>query len=412
MTAGQQFGPLSNVKIVDLSMWWSGPLTTQLFALMGAEVIKVESIQRIDGWRLAVRMMADAGHESAHIFNGVNLNKRGITLDLSNEEGRKLLRRLVERADALVENYSPRVMGNLGLTDEVLREWNPNLVILSMPAFGLTGPWRDYVGFAPTIEQLSGLPELTGEQDGPPVLSGHSVADPTAGLTGCLALLAALRRAKATGRGCHVDLSQLEALTFLLGPALLAEQLTGSPPPRYGNSHPSAAPHGVYPCKGDEQWVVLSIRTDSEWASLCSAIGRTDLVSDARFSDGISRWRNRQLLDEAISEWTAERTNIEAAEALQQAGVPAGPVYWPSQLMADTHLRERGYLVELDRDVVGRHPYPGVPFRFSRTPGRVVSPAPTLGQHNQDILQGLLGLSQEEIEALRKAQVIGEQPLD
>jgi len=412
MIANQPFGPLSNIKIVDLSMWWSGPLTTQLFALMGAEVIKVESIQRIDGWRLAVKMMADAGHESAHIFNGVNLNKQGITLDLSNEEGRKLLRRLVERADALVENYSPRVMGNLGLTDDVLYEWNPNLVILSMPAFGLTGPWRDYVGFAPTIEQLSGLPELTGERDGPPVLSGHSVADPTAGLSGCLALLAALRRAKATGRGCHVDLSQLEALTFLLGPALVAEQLTGSPPPRYGNGHPSAAPHGVYPCEGEEQWVVLSVRTDSEWTSLCDAIGRPELAGDTRFSDALNRWRNQRQLDDLIGAWTARHSNTRAAELLQEAGVPSGPVYWPSQLLADPHLRERGYFVELDRDVVGRHPYPGIPFRFSRTPGRVVSAAPTLGQHNQAILQGLLGLSQEQIDALRAAQVIGEQPLE
>ena len=231
-------------------MYWSGPLAADLLAQYGAEVIKVESVQRVDGWR---GMAADPGIERSNIFNGVNLNKLGITLDLTSEAGRELLKPLVQRADVLIENFSPRVMGNFGLTDEVLHGWQPNLIVLSMPAFGQSGPWRDFVGFAPTIEQLSGLPELTGYRDGPPMLTGNSVADPCAGLFGAFAVLAVLRHRRSTAGGAHIDLSQLEAMTSLLGPELVAEQLGASAPARDGKLQPPLRPERMLSSGGGRQ---------------------------------------------------------------------------------------------------------------------------------------------------------------
>ena len=404
-------GPLSGVRVADLSMWWSAPLSTELFALMGAEVIKVEAIQRVDGWRLAARMAVDAGVEGAPNFNGVNVNKLGITLDLSRPEGRELLRPIVETADVLVENYSPRVMENLGLADDVLYGWNERLVILSMPGFGLESPWRDYVGFAPTIEQLSGLPVLTGYEAGPPTLSGNSLADPVAGYTGCLALLAALHDRDRTGKGQHVDLSQLEALTSLLGYALLTQELAGATPARRGNGHPCAL-RGCYPCRGEDRWAVVAAWSDKEFAALCGVIGHPEFAHDVRFSSLEQRLANRDIIDAAIGAWTSTLDPEVVAERLQAGGVPAAPVLGPAGLLADEHLRERGYWVDLDRDFVGRHPHPGLPFRFRRTPGEVREAAPTLGRDNRRVLGGLLGLDEAELSALEASGVIGTMPLE
>lgn len=407
-----RFGPLDGITVVDLSMWWSGPLTTQLFALMGARVIKVESVQRVDGWRLAARMSADVGLEGAPNFNGVNVNKLGITLDLGQDSGRQILRDLVVGADAVVENYSPRVMGNLGLSDDVLWAWKSDLVILSMPAFGLVGPWRDYVGFAPTIEQMSGLPELVGYPGGPPSLSGNSMADPIAGYSGALALLAALHDRSRTGEGQHVDLSQLESLTSLLGHAIIGSQLSGQAPPRVGNALLSDAPRGCYPCRAPDSWVVVSVRSDDEFRRLCGVLGREPLSTDIRFATATARVARREELDGIVSGWTTQFEPLEAATSLQSAGVTAGPVLGPAGLLEDPHLTDRGYWCELDREVVGRHPHPGVPFHFSRTPGRAYRAAPTLGRDNRKVLGELLGMDEQSLLSLEADQIIGTVPLD
>ncbi len=404
-------GPLRDVRIIDLSMWWSAPLSTELFALMGAEVIKVESIQRIDGWRLAVQTMPELTHEGSSVFNGVNLNKQDITLDLSREEGHRELRKLVERADVLVENYSSRVMENLGLTDEVLREWNPELNILSMPGFGISGAWKDYVGFAPTIEQVSGLPRLSGYEDGPPALAGNAIADPTAGLSGGLALIAALIEYQRTGVPQRVDLSQLESLTALLGEALLERQATDAPLRRFGNRDRRFAPQGCYPCQGDDQWAAITARSAEEWWALCEVIGRDDLRDEDGLAGLEGRWAVHDRIDEAVAAWTVGKTKMEVSEVLQARGVPAAAVLDPLEFGADTHLNERGYFVKLERPVVGKHPHIGLPFHFSETPGSVFRASPTLGQDNVQVLSGILGLGEDEIARLEESQIIGTEPL-
>ena len=395
-------GPLTGITVVDLSMFWSGPLTTGLFAQYGADVIKVESVQRVDGWR---GLAGAAGIEMSNLFNGVNVNKTGITLDLTSTDGRALLRSLVEGADVLVENFSTRVMGNFGLTDDVLHEWNPDLTILSMPAFGLTGPWQEFVGFAPTIEQLSGLPELTGYRDGPPMLTGNSIADPCAGLAGCFALLAALHDPDAAGGG-HVDLSQLEALTSLLAPELVEQQLAGTPR-RCGNSGRGGAHQGCYPARDPGTWIVLAVTDDDAWTALAD-VAAAGWAADPRFVDARGRREHADELDRVIGDWTSSFDNVELATVLQAAGVAAAPVVRPAQLLADDHLAARGSYQELDRAHVGRHRYPVLPFKFSATPGRIARAAPTLGQDNESVLGGRLGLSAERLAELREARVIGE----
>lgn len=394
-------GPLAGIRVVDLSMFWSGPLAADLFAQYGADVVKVESVQRVDGWR---GLSGNPGIEGSNLFNGVNLNKSGITLDLTSTPGKELLRPLVEQADALVENFSPRVMGNFGLTDDVLHDWNPDLVILSMPAFGLTGPWGEFVGFAPTIEQLSGLPELTGYPDGPPALSGNSLADPCAGLAGCFALLATLQAGR---RGVHIDLSQLEALTGLLAPDLVHQQLTGAPVPRHGSTCIGVAPQGIYPAGGNDRWIVLGAGSDAEWSALAT-VAALGWDSDERFATAADRLANVGALDAAIASWTAEHDNVPLAARLQAAGVAAAPVLRPAQLDDDGHLLARGSRVEMSRDHVPDARYTVLPFKFPATPGVVHRPGPTLGQDNDAVLGGRLGLSPEELAALRAARVIGE----
>ena len=317
-------GPLSGITVVDLSMFWSGPLTTGLLAQYGADVIKVESVQRVDGWR---GLAGAAGIEMSNLFNGVNVNKTGITLDLTSVDGRVLLRSLVEEADVLVENFSTRVMGNFGLTDEVLSEWNPDLTILSMPAFGLSGPWQEFVGFAPTIEQLSGLPELTGYRDGPPMITGNSIADPCAGLAGCFALLAAMHD-PGTGRGAHIDLSQLEALTGLLAPELVEQQLTGIPE-RRGNSGRGAVHQGCYPTRDPATWIVVAVTDEAAWSALAevAAAGWDD---DPRFADATSRRRHADDLDDVMRVWTRRHDHVEprrtapGCRCRRRAGAAAG----------------------------------------------------------------------------------------
>ncbi|MFV0526352.1 MAG: CoA transferase [Acidimicrobiales bacterium] len=397
-------GPLGGIRVVDLTMFWSGPLATELFAQYGADVVKVESVQRFDPWR---GFSLTPGIESSPVFNGVNLNKHGITLDLASGPGRELLRRLVEDADVLVENFSTRVMGNFGLGDEVLFDWNPDLVILSMPAFGLTGPWRDFVGFAPTMEQLSGLPELSGYPDGPPALSGNSISDPAAGLSGCFALLAALRQGRT---GIRIDLSQLEALTGLIAPELIAVQADGSVPARHGSASPDFAPQGCYPAAEPDTWIVLGAPDDAAFAALAdtAAGDGLDLLGDPRFADPTSRRAHAAQLDRCLAAWTARHRHVDLARLLQAAGLPAAPVLRPSDLHHDAHLAARGSFQELDRDAVGPARHLVLPFRFPATPGVVRSASPTLGRDNDAILGGRLGLSAEDLAGLRADGIIGE----
>lgn len=403
-------GALRGLKVIEIAQGWAGPLAGSVFADFGAEVIKVESIQHPDWWRGAAAGEDDGfTHERSWFYNGINRNKTGITLDLSKDRGRDLLLELIAEADVFIENFTSRVVKQLRLTYEDLSAVNPRIITVSMPAYGTGTDWEDYPALGTTVESMSGVQSLTGYEGGPPRMQNTSW-DPVVGTHATFALLAALRRRRETGRGQHIEVSHIEAGTQLVAPALVEYQLTGEAPPRMGNASRTVAPHGCYATKTDEEWVTIAAITDEQWSGLVEVLGGKVNLADERYRTATLRLRNRSKLDEDIEKLTREWDRGELVAQLQKAGVPAAPVSTPADLMADSHLLERGFYVPIDREFVGTHLYPGTWIRLSRTPAAIDRPAPKLGEHNELILKERLGVSDEEMGQLRDQGVIGTRP--
>ncbi|MDE2891056.1 MAG: CoA transferase [Chloroflexota bacterium] len=405
--------PLEGLRVIDLSMFMSGPMTSLVFADGGADVIKVESVQRIDGWR-AGGATEDFWWEWAPQFNWVNRNKHGITLNLTDQRGSDTIRHMVKDADILVENYTPRVMGNFGLSYEELRQINPELIMISMPGFGLTGTWSHYTAFANTTEQMSGLPHLTGYADDQPIFSGTTGGDPLAGVMGALALLSALerrRRLNAQGEpgGCHIDLSQTETATSFTGEAVTAYSVSGSDPGRVGNYHPRIAPHNTYPCQ-DEQWIAMACETDEQFADLARLMSRDDWIE--RYAAFADRDAARGEIDAEIGEWTRDRDARQLMRELQGLRIPAGAVYEGRQLLEDQHLQARNFFITQDHTYAGARRYPLQPYRFANWAGPEIDrPSPTLGRDTREVLARLTALTETEIDQMEADDVIGTIPL-
>ena len=403
--------PLAGVRILDLTAWQAGPVCAMWLGDFGADVIKVEAPQRLDGWRGAAGLMVDKAYERNPLWNAVNRSKRGISLDLASDEGRRLFLRLVEDADVVVENFTPRVLGNLGIGYDVLRATNPRIVVASLSGFGQTGPWRDYVAFAFPTEEVSGLAALTGVPGGPPALQGQSVTDAMVGAMGALAIVAALERCAATGEGDVVDLSQIETLTTYLGAELVQAQVTGRDPERQGNARPGMVPHDLFPCQPTGLWVAIAVRDDDDWQRLCTAIERPDLAADAELATVAGREARRAQIDEAVAAWTTPRDGRAIEVLLQEAGIPAAVCARSSELSADEQLWSRGFFRILERPEVGAHPFPGPIVGLSSTPAVIERPAPSYGQHTAEVLRDLLGLDDDEIAALYAAGITSTEPL-
>lgn len=404
--------PLADIRVVDVTMGWAGPTVTHFLGDMGAEVIKIEAVQRYDWWRMMGMELKPGAWERRGGWNTVNRNKLGITLDLTRPDGVRLCRELVAVGDILVENYRAGVVERFGLGYETLRAINPSIVMLSMPAFGMSGPWRDYVGFGNNVEQLSGLPAIMGYENGRPTVLGTGIPDPVAGFFGTLAAIVALRQRRRTGRGQLIDLSQLEALTRLVGEHIVAFSMNRREPRRIGNRHAFAAPHGVYQCKGDDSWISIAVYNDAQWRALCAEMGHSEWADDARFADSLSRFERQDEMDRLIGEWTKAFEHRGLMTRLQNVGVPAGAAYAPQELLDDPQLQARGFWQMVTREHVGTKPHPGMYFKLSRTPGRIRLPAPTMGQHNALILGELLGVAQNEIARLEREKIIGTEPLN
>ena len=405
--------PLEGLRVIDLSMFMSGPMTSMIFADGGAEVIKIESVQRIDGWR-ASGAGEDHWWEWAPQFNWVNRNKHGITLNLNDQRGSDVVLHLAREADILIENYTPRVMGNFGLSYAQLREINPELIMISMPGFGLTGAWSHYTAFANTTEQMSGLPHLTGYADDQPIFSGTTGGDPLAGVMGALALLSALerkRRLNDRGQpgGCHIDLSQTETAASFTGEAVTAYAISGRDPGRRGNDHPRVAPHNTYPCR-DGRWIAIACETDAQFADLARLMGRHDwLEAYAQFAD---RRDHRAAIDAAIAAWTREQDASVLMRELQGLRIPAGAVYHGRDLLEDQHLAAREFFITQHHTYAGARRYPLQPYRFARWAGPETDrPSPTLGRDTREVLARLTSLSEEQIDRMEADDVIGAIPL-
>ena len=400
---------LSGIRVIDLTMWWAGPFVTQLLGDMGAEIIKIESIQVADGWRFTnPKADHDKPWELSSYFNGVNRNKHGITLNLQDPRGIELCKRLVAIGDVVVENYTPRVMENFGLDYPKLCEIKSDIIMLSLSGYGGTGPWRDYAAFAFPVEDMSGFPQMTGyEDDDTPRRWGNSGVDAISGLTGAYAVLTALEHRRRTGEGQRIDLSMVEALTSFLGGPILDYQVNTRLPQRQGNHHPAHAPHSMYPCKGEDTWVSIAATSEEEWRALCTTMGRLDWLTDTRFADPVARHTHQAVLDEAIGEWTQQYERMEVMQTLQTAGVPAMPVLSSADVLNDPHMKARDYFQRTTRAEVGPHAHGLHWAHFSDTPLSLRRPAPLLGEHNEFVLKELLGLSDAELSDLERDEVIG-----
>lgn len=408
--------PLEGIRVTDVTGSWSGPYLTNLMGNLGAEIIKVDSIQRLDLWRAAgVHLLGSREEpwEWSPSWNSVNTDKLGITLNLNHPKGVEIFKQLVKISDVVAENYTPRVMQNFGLDYPALEELNQSIIMISLPAHGYTGPWNNVPGFAHPIEMMSGIAQLMGESNGPPMICGTGITDPIAGINGLIAVMLALTYRQITGKGQFIDLSQVEAASCLIGDAIVETSMNGTVPTRQGNSHRFMAPHNYYRCKGDEMWVGIAVSSDEEWRQFCKAIGNPPWTKEERFADSLSRWQNQDDLDKLVEEWTNQHDHYEVMNTLQKAGVAAGAYLTSAELLTDPHLKERGTFQVVDRAIVGEHPYPvpTAPMKFSEAPTKIRRPAPLLGEHNEYVLRELLGMSRAEIQSLVDDQIIGTKPV-
>ncbi|MBI3954312.1 MAG: CoA transferase [Chloroflexi bacterium] len=411
---------LEGIRVLDLTRAWAGPLAVRLLADMGAQVIKIE---RPTGRGVAVVSgkqrtggVYPGGEPGAHpwqregIYNKFNRNRLSLAINLTAPQAVAVFKDLARVSDVVVDNFSARVMDNLGLGYKVLSAINPALIQLQMPAFGMTGPYRHYVTGGSISETFAGLSWLMGYPDRGPLASGARICDPIAGLMGCSAVLTALRHRRRSGHGQHIDLSHGEAITTFLGEAAVGYVMTGRLPERLGNRHPTYAPHNIYRCRGEDSWVTITVTTDEEWGALCQAIGQPELARDERFAEPPVRWQHQDELDSIIEAWTSQRDHHEVMHHLQRQGVIAAAVLDIKEMLEDPQLQARGFYVSVDQPGVGPLPYPGLPIKFSRGQRLRWDPCPDLGEHNRWALQDLLGYGEEEVQELELAGTIVSRP--
>ena len=398
--------PLAGLRVCDLATFWAGPVASCLFSALGADVIKVESIQRCDGMRYASGLQREDLWEWSPVTHGANTGKRSVTLDLSSDDGLAQVKRLVEISDIVIENYSPRVVENFGLDWDEVHRLNPNAIMVRMPAFGLDGPWRDRTGFAMTIEQASGLAFLTGDPEGRPLVP-RGMCDQLGGMHAVFATLLAVEHRAQTGEAQLVEVPLIEAGLNAAAEQVIEWSAYGQLLQRQGNRSPYSAPQGIYAAPGEDRWVVISVDQDAQWPALAYLLGREDWVAWASRDE---RHAHHDEIDAAISAWVADRDRDAAVDELLEAGVPAAPVISGRESVDNPQLVARGHQQWMDHVVVGRVPYPSFPGRFNGQYHRLGRPAPTLGEHNEEILRDVLGLDASEIARLAEAKVIGTRP--
>lgn len=411
---------LSGVRVLDLSRVWAGPLATRILGDLGADVIRVEAT-----WSRGPRGVSDAyaarsalyPHGRAGdrpwnrqgMFNKFNRNKRAITLQLDTPAGKEVFERLVRHADVVLENYSPRVMPQLGLGYDQLSALNAGIIYIGMPGFGWTGPSRDWVALGTMIEPAAGLSSLMGYRDGGPYKSGVAWADPVAALHAASAVLIALwdRAADPEHRGQSIELAQIEGMIDFIGEEVLAAQIRGADAPRRGNQHSYYAPQGCYRCMGEDRWIALSITSDDDWQRFCAAARFAPHRAGLRLDQRLAA---QDEIDAEIAAWTALWDHLALMHTLQQAGIAAVAVFDARELVENEHLAARGFYVPIDHADAGRFLFPGFPAHLSATPATYRLPAPGLGEHNREVLGGLLGMSDDDLLALQAAGVIADEP--
>ncbi len=388
---------LEGLKVADFSWFISGPLVAKFLGDYGAEVIHIESGTKPDNMRSTLPMKDNVpGINRSAAFARYNSSKYGVSLNLGKPKGVEIARKIVTWADAVLENFSSRTMERLGLGYEELKKVNPDIIVVSLPMFGHSGPLAKHPGLGSQLADLIGFGNLTGWPDRPPVSPPGAYTDFISPYYAVSAVMAALDYRRRTGKGQYIEISQYEAGVHFVAPLVMDWFVHGREPPRTGNRCPDVAPHGVYRCRGHERWCAIAAFTEEEWRSLCCAMGIPDLAYDPRFVTVIARLHNREELDALIEKWTVEHSAEEVMTMLQEAGVAAGVVSNGRDVNEDPHLNARGFYKELTHSEIGTHRYLMPPFRLSKTPGEPSMPAPCLGQHNEYVYREILGLSDEE----------------
>lgn len=407
--------PFKGFRIVDLTSWWAGPSATQLFAFLGAEVIHIESGTHPDGMRMTGAMFGQPEWwEWGHMFMSANTNKLGITLDLETQEGHDLLCRLVAKSDAVVENFSPRVAEKFGLSFEFLRGLNRRIVYMRMPAFGLSGPWRERVGFAQTMEQVTGMAWLTGhEYDQPRIIRGP--CDPIAGMHGAMALMLGLMERHRTDDAVFVESTMVEAALNCAAEAMVEFSAYGICLERMGNRSPCAAPQNLYECSQADDWLALAVADNAQWEGLKAALGNPDWAEAPELQSARGRHAAHEMLDERLSAWAAEQDCAEAAEHLRSHGVAASGVYNTRLLFQHPQYAARGFYEPIEHPLAGELLLPTLPYSFGLADshsagGWLKRAAPMMGQDNRTVLGKLLNVSEAEIDNLEAKGVLATRP--
>jgi len=420
--------PLEGIRIVDLTVVWAGPGVTMHLGDLGAEVIRVESIfhfapstrgmlpyitkeqAQAVGYLAALYPDKDPGerpYNRAAAFNCNGRNKLSVTMPLERPEGREAFLELARVSDVFIENNAVRLLDRLDLTWDVLHEVNPRLIVLRMPALGLTGPFKDYLGFGTNFNALTGIVAMDGYHDSDPSSgTDNLMMDEISPTNAALAVLAALYARERDGQGRHVEYCQAEGVAQTVGEYILDNQMNGRVPPLVGNRHPVIF-QGVYPCAGDDRWIAVSVRDDRDWAALKWVMGNPDWAEDPRFADLVGRLAHQDEIDAGIAAYTSLHDQAVTFTRLQDASVPAGPVLPPSLVHEDPQVRERGWYIPFTHPETGTHDYPGFAWRASGMELAAGRAAPRVGEDNEYVYKEILGYPEERYQALLDAGLIG-----
>ncbi len=396
--------PLEGIRVCDFTWLVAGPCATQMLAVMGAEVIKIESNVHTDlNRRLGPYLDGVVGIERTGNFQRGNMSKKSCTLDLTKPEAAEVAKDIVRISDIVVSNFRTGVMERFGLGYDILRKLKPDLILVCSTGMGNTGPNKDYVAYNEETYAYGGLGHLTGYADKAPSMIVGDYADYKVSIIETFAILSALHYRSKTGKGQTIEIAMVEAVATHVPEAIMDYSMNRRVHQRVGNRMEGMAPHNCFPCKGEDKWVAIAVTNDQEWKAFCRAMGNPRWTEDERFGDTLSRLKNQDELERLIREWTCNHTSSEAVEILQEAGVPAGPSVNIEELVKDPHLNERGFFVTPEHPEVGKMVLEGMPWKSSVSQP-VFGPAPLLGQDNYYVFHELLGMSDEEF-----ARLVGEE---
>lgn len=424
--------PLNGVRAITITPIWAGPYAEMFLADWGAEIIRVESLQycplgtRGPGPRQP-KFIVDMvqGHYSAYLkegyddvngrpwnrscmFNQHGRNKLCCTMDLMRPKGREMFKRLIEVSDIFLESNMPHVMEALDLGYDVVKKWNPKIIMLSMPAFGQTGPNKYFRTIGPQLDSYIGGSYARGYTDRDVTSNGPVYhADEAAGMTAAFIMVMALHQRRRTGRGMFIDMAQVETAISQMGEIIMDYSMNSRIQGARGNRDPYGATQGCYRCRGEDRWVSITIRSDEEWEGFCRALGNPEWARDQRFSDALSRWQNHDELDRHIEEWTSSQDAFAVMHILQKEGVAAGPVEHPDDAYRDPQMKDRGFFEKVTHPECGTHLYPGLQWKMANTPNCIRRPPPRLGEDNEYVYKQVIGISDEEYAELEREGHIG-----